>query len=73
MEQKNEGDGMTLLDGGSKENWAERVRAKNYPLVYVLIVFTVLLHIASGHPWRTSLILGIAMFALAIWQRPRSD
>jgi len=63
---------MTLLNGGSKENWAERLRSRTYWTVYFVIPILVLLHIESGHPWKTWLLLGVAMLALAIWRRPRS-
>jgi hypothetical protein len=63
---------MTLLDGGSKENWAEKLRSRTYWVVYFLIPFLVVLHIASGHS-RTWLIVGGVMMALAIWRRPRSE
>jgi hypothetical protein len=65
--------GMTLLEHGSKETWAERLRSRTYPIVYFVIPVLVLLHIVSGHPWKTWVLLGVAMLTLAIWRRPPSD
>ena len=64
---------MALLDGGSKQNWLERLRAKTYWTIYVLIPLLVLAHIASGHPWKAWLLIGVASLGLAIWLHPRSE
>jgi hypothetical protein len=69
--------GMTLLDGG-KENWSERVRSRTYWTLYFLIPLFTIAHIDrsyqdhDGQEWKW-LLWGVALMALAIWRRPRSE
>jgi hypothetical protein len=64
---------VTLIDGGSKQNWSERFRSRTYWVVYFLIPLFTILHIDTsyerhdGQEWKWVLI-GIAFMGIAIWR-----
>ena len=69
---------MTLIDGGSKENWAERLRSRTYWIVYVVIPIITILNVIqsyhehNGQGWKWFL-AGIAFLAFMIWRRPKTQ
>jgi hypothetical protein len=61
-----------LMDGGSKQNWAERLGARSYWTIYLLIPLFTLAHVDrsihkhDGQVWKW-ITIGVAFMALAIW------
>ncbi|MGZ4816884.1 MAG: hypothetical protein ACXVZV_15830, partial [Terriglobales bacterium] len=66
------------LDGGSKQNWAERFRSRTYPLVYVFIPLITALHVYRSYERHDGQVLawigiGTAFLLIAIWFGKKLD
>ena len=67
-----------LMDGGSKQNWAERLGVRSYWIIYVLIPLFTLAHVDrsilkhDGQVWKW-ITIGVAFMALAIWRHQKQE